>query len=122
MGFISKKDLFRYFTEQRKLFIISQQSLLVHLYIPGKHRVAKDFLNQVLVEEKVLLEIKSIKFVNVPNYDELAVQNIFSLMKDDAQFNKYFPDKFAKGIKQDRDYFWNVMATIRPVYTKLLIR
>ena len=37
----------------------------------------KDFLRQVLDEKKSLLKIKDVRFINVPVYDELAVQNFW---------------------------------------------
>lgn len=42
--------------------------------------VNKDFLKQVLAEEKELLQIKDVRFVNVPMYDELAVKRLWPEM------------------------------------------
>jgi hypothetical protein len=42
--------------------------------------VNKDFLKQVLAEEKELLPIKDVRFVNVPMYDELAVKRLWPEM------------------------------------------
>ena len=35
--------------------------------------VNKDFLKKVLSEEKKLLSLNDVKYVNVPRYDELSV-------------------------------------------------
>ena len=37
----------------------------------------KDFLKEVFVEEKELLRIDRVKFINVPLYDELSVINLW---------------------------------------------
>ena len=37
----------------------------------------KDFLKQVLTEEKLLYEMKDVKFVNVPQFDELSVKQLW---------------------------------------------
>jgi hypothetical protein len=42
--------------------------------------VNKDFLKQVLAEDKELLQIKDVRFVNVPMYDELAVKRLWPEM------------------------------------------
>ena len=34
---------------------------------------------------------------------------------------KYFPSKLPKGRVPDREYFWNVMNTLMPEYTKSLL-
>ena len=52
----------------------------------------KDFLRQVLAEDKDLLELKNVKFKHIPVYDELAVKKFWPMMKTDATFMKYFPD------------------------------
>ena len=36
----------------------------------------KDFLRQILAEDKKLLALKDVKFIEVPKYDELAIANI----------------------------------------------
>ena len=40
----------------------------------------KDFLRQVLAEDKDLLELKSVKFRIIPVYDELAVKKFWPMM------------------------------------------
>ena len=82
----------------------------------------KDFLKQVLTEEKELLAITDVRFVNVPMYDEIAVKRLWPEMRNSPDFMKYFPDKLPKGRIPDRDYFFNVMNTINPEYTSRLIK
>ena len=37
----------------------------------------KDFLRDVLSDQKHLMEIQNVRFVNVPLYDELSVKNLW---------------------------------------------
>ena len=37
-------------------------------------------------------------------------------MKNNKRFNQFFPDKFAKGKGPNRDYFFNILATLEPDY------
>ena len=82
----------------------------------------KDFLKEVLSEKKKLLELNSVKRINVPKYDELSVLSFWPQMQQDEQFMHYFPTKFPKGRVPDREYFWNILNTLMPEYTKALIR
>ena len=52
----------------------------------------KDFLKQVLVEEKALFPMSDIKWVNVPLYDELSVKNLWPEMIQYPEFRRYMPD------------------------------
>ena len=82
----------------------------------------KDFLKEVLAEDKALLRLGQVSRVNVPLYDELAVGKIWPMMKSDVQFMQYFPTKMAKGRVPDREYFFNILNTFQPAYLQTLIK
>ena len=54
--------------------------VLVQLYVPPRNMLTKDFLKQILTEEKKLVEIKEISMIKVPFFDELSVKNIWPKM------------------------------------------
>ena len=82
----------------------------------------KDFLKQVLAGDKQLLELKHLKQVYVPVYDELAVQKIWPLIKEDRAMMRYFPDKLPKGRLPDREYFWNIVNSVNEPYVTKLVK
>ena len=84
--------------------------------------INKDFLKQVLTEEKELIPIADVKFINVPMYDELSVKRLWPDMQNSPDFMRFFPDNLPKGRLPDRDYFFNVMNTVNPEYTSKLIQ
>ena len=84
--------------------------------------INKDFLKQILVEEKELIPIGNINFVNVPMYDELSVKRLWPEMRGSPDFMRFFPDKLPKGRLPDRDYFFNIMNTVNTEYMQQLIR
>ena len=45
--------------------------------------VNKDFLKQILADEKQLLPIAECRSINVPKFDELSVKNIYPLFAED---------------------------------------
>ncbi len=116
--FDCKADFVKYFKEQRKFIGWITVEMLVQLYLPSDTMINKDFLKQVLAEEKELLPIKDVRFINVPMYDELAVKRLWPEMQNSRDFMKYFPDKMPKGRLPDREYFFNVMNTSNPNYTE----
>ena len=74
--------------------------------------INKDFLKQVLNEQKKLLPLTDVKYVNVPRYDELSVRKFWPILRDDESFMKFMPDKDNTHIFPERDYFWNVANTV----------
>ena len=56
---------------------------VVQLYVPPSIMANKDFLKQVLRDEKKLLNINECRFINIPKFDELSVKNIYPRFKDD---------------------------------------
>ena len=82
----------------------------------------KDFLKEVFAEDKELLELKEVRWINVPLFDELSVINIWPMTKEDKQCMKYFPQKLPKGRVPDREYFFNILNTLYPLYVQEIIR
>ena len=93
----------------------------VQLYLPPEYMMNKDFLKEVLTEDKFLLKLDEVSRINVPLYDELSVINIWPMMKEDEKIMLYFPSKMAKGRVPDREYFFNILNTFRPTYLHTLI-
>ena len=52
----------------------------VQYYVPPKKMVNKDFLKQVFRDEKKLLPLTDVKYVNVPQYDELSVKKFWPIL------------------------------------------
>jgi hypothetical protein len=78
--------------------------------------VNKDFLRQILMEEKQLLPMSAVKSVNVPAYDELSVRNLWGSCQQSPELMLYFPDKLPVGRLPDRKYMFDVMNTLNPDY------
>ena len=83
----------------------------MQLYLPPEYMMNKDFLKEVLAEDKALLRLEQVSRINVPLYDELSVGNIWPMMKNDEKFMLYFPTKMAKGRVPEREYFFNILNT-----------
>jgi hypothetical protein len=48
--------------------------------------INKDFIKQVLSEDKLLLPLDKVKFVSVPHYDELSVKKCLPILWEDHDF------------------------------------
>ena len=90
-------------------------------YLPPNWNYCKDWLKQIFSDTKKLMDTAALKQIKVPHYDELSVSAIFERYKTDAELQKYFPDKMAKGKQIDRTYFWNVFNTLYPEVVKEII-
>ena len=55
-------------------------------------------------------------YVNVPHYEELSVNKLWPTLKDDAEFNIYFQDKYPDDKGPNHDYFFNILNTVYPDY------
>ena len=81
----------------------------------------KDFLKAVLSGGKYLFKLKDVKFINVPLYDELSVVALWPPMQKDVEFMRYMPSKLPKGRIPDREYFFNVLNTLKEGYVTSLL-
>ena len=83
--------------------------------------ITKDFLRLLLANKKKLMPLKDVQFIVVAKYDELSVVNLQPLLKEDGNFQAYFPDRLPKGRNYSREYFFNILNTLYPDYTANLI-
>jgi hypothetical protein len=83
--------------------------------------VNKDFLKQVLCNQKELLALKDVKQINPPKYDEISVCNLYLRYCEDPKFMAYMPDHLPKGKLPDRRYFFNVLNTVYEAQTQRMI-
>ena len=90
--------------------------------MPPESQINKDFLKEVLSEQKTLLRLNQVKRIYVPLYDELAVLKLWPMMQSDEQLMRHFPSKMARGRVPDREYFFNVVNTFHPEYLQQLIK
>ena len=117
--FSSKKDFIKYFEESCKYAIWFWPVFwTVQLYVPPAKMVNKDFLKQVLIEQKKLLPLSQVKHINVPHYEELSVKKFWPILSADENFLSYMPDPTVEGRLPDRMYFWNVANTVQHKYVE----
>ena len=81
----------------------------------------RDFLKAIIEGKKRLLKATAVKRVSVPHFEELSVKNIFPRVKDEPEVMQYLPDKLPKSKLPDRQYFFNVLNTVRQEYVSELI-
>ena len=95
--FSSKQDLLTYFSDHRRLpILVVSFFFVVQYFVPPSATANRDFLRQVLKGEKSLLKVSECKFVNVPKFDELGVNNIFPKFKQDPEVMRYMQDEYAR--------------------------
>jgi hypothetical protein len=120
--FKSKADFLRYFREQCKCISSVSPCPIGQLYTPPKLMVNKDFIRQLLTEEKELIEMDRLLSVNAPFFDELSVKNLWPHIQKTPRLMRFFPDQMPKGRLPDREYMFNVLNTLEQAYCQQLIR
>ena len=93
----------------------------MQLYVPPAKMINKDFIKQVLQEEKALMALDKVKFVSVPHYDELSVKKFHPMLMEDDDFRKYMPEPTKDERLPDRTFFWNIAHTLHGKYVKNVI-
>lgn len=94
---------------------------IVQFYCPPEKQVNKDFLKAIFADEKKLLKKKEVDFIHVPQWDELAVKKLWPDMKQDPKMAIYFQDEYANDKGPCREYFFNILNTMYPVYLKQIM-
>ena len=57
----------------------------------------------------------------MPQYEELGVENLWKVLKHDREFSSYFPTYAKEKTLPERDYFYDVLGTLRPAYLERII-
>jgi len=68
------------------------------------------------------MPLKDLRPIVVPKFDELGVNKVAELMKDNEAFMSYFPTNLPKGRTANREYFWNILNTLDEPYVAHLIQ
>jgi len=93
----------------------------LQLYVPPQYMMHRDFLKAVLAGQKKFMPLKEVSRVVVPKYEELSVEKVYPLVQVDPAVNAYFPDSLPKNRNVSREYFWNILHTVHPLYVERLI-
>ena len=83
--------------------------------------MTKDFMRQILAEEKDLLKMEGLHQINIPKFDELSVKNICSRYMEDVGVMRFMPSRLPKGKYPDREYYFNVLNTVHPDHVKKMV-
>ena len=78
--FRSKEDIYRYLTQQGKPQFLWSLSSLVGVFLPSMSGTSLDFMRDILKEEKLYLRTNEVIHLEIPNYKEISVKNLY----DDA--------------------------------------
>ena len=80
--------------------------------MPTYEMFTREFAKEILQGQKKLLKLKEVSFVQVVKYDELAVKHLYDDLLDLPLMKQYFPNKYPKGRRCDRDYMFNIANTL----------
>ena len=58
----------------------------------------------------------------MPQYDELGVRRVWPVVKADANVARHLPDMTSEGALPEREFFWDVLATLCPDFVREIVR
>lgn len=114
----SKEDWYKFLKYTCKYM----RSLLGGYMLPSAKKLSMRFVKDFLAGKKQLLKASQATQVNVPQYPELALSQVFELMKSDAALVTYLDWYDDSRDFPERWYFYNVLATLYPDYLDHLIK
>ena len=83
--------------------------------------MTKDFVRQILAEEKDLIKMAGLRQINIPKFDELSVKNIRPRYMEEVEVMRFLPSRLPKGKYPDREYYFNVLNTVHPTHVKKMV-
>ena len=89
--------------------------------MPPQYMVTAKFLKQIFDKKKFLIKAADVKICNPPRYDEISVTSLYADCIQLDGMSEHFPDEYPKGRSCSREYFFSILATKQPQYTKELI-
>ena len=89
--------------------------------MPPYYMVTAPFLKQILKKEKILLKVADVNVCNPPHYDEISVKRLYEECIKLSEMAKHLPDQYPKGRQCSREYFFTILSSVHPDYTKDLI-
>ena len=103
---ISKKDVYRAFTQKGRL------------YLPPKQMCSYAYFSGILTGSKKAFTMKEIHMTSVPLYKELSVEKILPKALSNPNVRKYLPElpsgEPMPAHRVDRGFLLNIMNTLDP--------
>jgi len=66
---------------------------VVGVFLPSLHGTSLDFMREILSEKKLHLKVNEVIHLEVPNYQELSIKNLYDDALADPELQKYLPSK-----------------------------
>ena len=120
--FRSKEDLYRYMTQHGMLLSSRHITNMVNVFLPTMKGTKLSFMRDILSDTKRHLKQNEINHMEVPNFQELSVKNMYDDALSDAVLSKYLPSKEQlSGKLPERDFFFGILCTLKNQYMKDVI-
>ena len=96
--------------------------VLQQRYLPDFKKCPVHFIHGILAEQARVFEHGQVTRVRVPEWPEIGIRQIMPLALTVPRFRQYLPDGWPdRPEKVDRQFFWNVLATLDQPFVLALI-
>jgi hypothetical protein len=114
----SKEDWYKFLKYTCK-FLLNHVGGFV---VPSFKKISMRFIKDFLSGKKQLIPSKDANNINVPQYPELSVSNVFEQVKSSDEVMLYLDYYEDAPELPERWYFYTVVGTVAPDYLKNLIQ
>ena len=92
------------------------------MFLPTQEGTKISFLKALLSEEKKAFKSNEIRMIEIPNYPEISVTNLYDDAMSDPDVALYLPSKLQLSNKlPERNFFFGVLGTLKPEYLNEVI-
>lgn len=109
-------------TQHGKAFASCHDKYTVGLFLPSMEGTKLAFLRAILCDEKKAFKTQEVKLIEIPNYPEISVRNLYEDAMHDESVAVYLPTKEMLSNKlPERNFFFGILSTLREDYVKEII-
>lgn len=87
---------------------------IVGLFLPSMEGTKLGFMRDILKDEKKALRQNDIMMLEIPNYTEISVKNMYEDAMGDTEIAKYLPSREQlSGKLPERSFFFGILGSLK---------
>ncbi len=93
------------------------------IFLPSINGTSLSFLKDILKDEKRALRTNEVIHLDVPQYTEISVKNLYEDAMADQEISRYLPSKQQmSGKLPERAFFFGILGTLKRHYLTEIIK
>jgi hypothetical protein len=93
----------------------------MQVFLPTQNRCSLRFMQQVLREEKLMIQRQQVSTMFVPSWEECGVRTIWPQASRIREFHRYIPDEWSATEKTERKFFYGILTYLAPNFVQQVV-